>query len=79
MLLAVSLPSFFAWLMRDFAWLMAGACHHLSSARGIIDNRLKAHKAFPSIAGAKIQRFSVSTKFWHVIRSDFQQTYDLKL
>ena len=22
---------------------------------------------------AKIRRFSVSTKFWHVIRSDFQQ------
>ena len=39
----------------------------------IIDNRLKAHKAFPSIAGAKIRSFSVSTKIWHVIRNDFQQ------
>ena len=53
--------------------MMTGACHHLSPAWVIIDNRLKAHKAFPSIAGAKIRRFSVSTKIWHVIRSDIQQ------
>ena len=60
--------------------MMTGACHHLSPACVIIDNRLKAHKAFPSIAGAKIRRFSVSTKFLPVIRSDFQQnTFDLKL
>ena len=39
----------------------------------IIDNRLKTHKAFSSIAGAKIWKFSVSAKFRHVIRSDFQQ------
>ena len=52
---------------------MTGACHHLSPAWVIIDNRLEAHKAFPSVAGAKIRRFSVSAKFRHVIRSDFQQ------
>ena len=57
--------------------MMIGACHHLSPAWVIIDNRLKA--PFSSIAGAKIRRFSVSTKFWYVIRSDFQQTYDLKV
>lgn len=28
----------------------------------IIDNRLKAHKAFPSIAGAKIQHFCPDCK-----------------
>ena len=51
--------------------MMTGACHHLSPVWVIIDNRLKA--PFPSIAGAKIRRFTVSTKIWHVIRSDFQQ------
>ena len=35
--------------------LMTGACHHLSPACVIIDNRFQAHKAFPSIAGAKIR------------------------
>ena len=53
--------------------MMTGASHHLSPAWVIIDNRLKARKAFPSIAGAKIRSFSVSTKMLHVIRSDFQQ------
>ena len=53
--------------------MMTGAGHHFSPAWVIIDNRLKAHKAFPLIAGAKIRRFSVFTKNWHVIRSDFQQ------
>ena len=51
--------------------MMTGACHRLSPAWVIIDNRLKA--PFPSIAGSKIRRFLVSTKNWHVIRSDFQQ------
>ena len=39
----------------------------------------KAQKAVLSIAGAKIRINLVSTKFRHVIRSDFQQTYDLKV
>ena len=39
----------------------------------------KAQKAVLSIAGAKVRRFSVTAKFRHVIRSDFQQTYDLKV
>ena len=45
----------------------------------LIEDRLQAPKAFPSIAGAKIRKNPVSTKFRHVIRSDFQQTYDLKV
>ena len=45
----------------------------------LIEDRLQAPKAFPSIAGAKIRINLVSTKFRHVIRSDFQQTYDLKV
>ena len=52
---------------------MTGACHHLSPASVLRDARCQAPKAFPSIAGAKIQRFSATTKFWHVIRVDFQQ------
>ncbi|WP_220431753.1 hypothetical protein, partial [Segatella copri] len=32
-----------------------------------------------SIAGAKIRINLVSAKFRHVIRSDFQQTYNLKV
>ena len=43
------------------------------------EDRLQAPKAFPSIAGAKIRINPVSAKFRHVIRSDFQQTYDLKV
>ena len=43
------------------------------------EDRLQAPKAFLSIAGAKIRKNPVSTKFRHVIRSDFQQTYDLKV
>ena len=39
----------------------------------------KAQKAVLSIAGAKIRINPVSTKFRHVIRSDFQQTYNLKV
>ena len=58
---------------------MTGACHHLSPASVVRDARYQAHKAFPSIAGAKIRINLVSTKFRHVIRSDFQQTYDLKV
>ena len=45
----------------------------------LIEDRLQAPKAFPSIAGAKIRINLVSAKFRHVIRSDFQQTYDLKV
>ena len=45
----------------------------------LIEDRLQAPKAFPSIAGAKIRKNPVSAKFRHVIRSDFQQTYDLKV
>ena len=45
----------------------------------LIEDRLQAPKAFPSIAGAKIRKKTVSAKFRHVIRSDFQQTYDLKV
>ena len=51
--------------------LMTGACHHLSPAPVFIDDRFSAQQAVPSIAGAKIRRFSASTKFLHVIRSDF--------
>ena len=59
--------------------LMTGACHHLCPVLVLIEDRLQAPKAFPSIAGAKIRINPVSTKFRHVIRSDFQQTYDLKV
>ena len=60
--------------------MMTGACHHLRPAAVFYDDRPEAQKAVLSIAGAKIQRFLVSNKFRHVIRSDFQQnTYDLKL
>ncbi len=59
--------------------MMTGACHHLSPAWVIIDNRLKAHKAFPSIAGAKIRRFSVSTKILACDKERFSAAYDLKL
>ena len=45
----------------------------------LIEDRLQAPKAFPSIAGAKIRINLVSAKFRHVIRSNFQQTYDLKV
>ena len=45
----------------------------------LIEDRLQAPKAFPSIAGAKIRINPVTTKFRHVIRSDFRQTYDLKV
>ena len=45
----------------------------------LIEDRLQAPRAFPSIAGAKIRINLVSAKFRHVIRSDFQQTYDLKV
>ena len=58
---------------------MTGACHHLRPAAVFYDDRPKAQKAVLSIAGAKIRRFLVSNKFRHVIRSDFQQTYDLKV
>ena len=71
---------------------MTGACHHLSPAWVVRDARYQAHKAFPSIAGAKVQRFLATTKFWHALRVDFQQlpiidmwqraisvAYDLKL
>ena len=36
-------------------------------------------RSFLSITGAKIRKNPVSTKFRHAIRSDFQQTYDLKV
>ena len=59
---------------------MTGACHHLRPAAVFYDDRPEAQKAVLSIAGAKIRKISVSTKFLHVIRVDFQQnTYDLKL
>ena len=45
----------------------------------LIEDRLQAPRTFPSIAGAKIRKNPVSAKFRHVIRSDFQQTYDLKV
>ena len=54
--------------------LMTGTCHHLSPAPVFIDDRFSAQWAVPSIAGAKIRSFSVSTKFLPVIRVDFQQT-----
>lgn len=41
--------------------MMTGACHHLSPAWVIIDNRLKARKAFPSIAGAKVRKSAVGS------------------
>ena len=59
--------------------LMTGACHHLWPVLVLIEDRLQAPKAFPSIAGAKIRINLVSAKFRHVIRSNFQQTYDLKV
>ena len=59
--------------------LMTGACHHLWPVLVLIEDRLQAPKAFLSIAGAKIRINPVSTKFRHVIRSDFQQTYNLKV
>ena len=43
--------------------LMTGACHHLSSAAVFYYDRFSARLAVPSIAGAKIRRFSVSAKF----------------
>ena len=57
---------------------MTGACHHLRPAAVFYDDRPEAQKAVLSIAGAKIQRFLVSDKFRHVIRSDFQQLTILK-
>lgn len=39
--------------------MMIGACHYLSPAWVIIDNRLKA--PFPSIAGAKIRKNAVGS------------------
>ena len=36
--------------------LMTGACHHLSPASVVRDARYQTPKAFPSIAGAKIQK-----------------------
>ena len=42
--------------------MMTGACHHLSPAWVIIDDRFQAPKAFPSIAGAKIQHFCPDCK-----------------
>ena len=45
----------------------------------LLEDPSKAQKAVLSIAGAKVRRFSVTAKFRHVIRSDFQQTYDLKV
>jgi hypothetical protein len=41
---------------------MTGACHHLSPASVVRDARYQAPKAFPSIAGAKIQHFCPDCK-----------------
>ena len=59
--------------------LMTGACHHLWPVLVLREDPSKAQKAVLSIAGAKVRRFSVTAKFRHVIRSDFQQLTIWKL
>ena len=43
--------------------MMTGACHHLSPAWVIIDNRLKAHKAFPRLPVQRYEVFRYLPKF----------------
>ena len=58
---------------------MTGACHHLSPAWVIIDNRLKAHQAFSFDCRCKDTKIFGIYQNLACDKERFSAAYDLKL